>query len=151
MARSTWPGPTRRPAVRKVRAKCTIFVASLSPFGRPPRAGSAEAGGSASIASAQWLGGDVGFYLTQDIGRFRPLQALDVILVLEQDAESVVDHPGIEIERIQLRERRRPIDRLGNAWRFEQIQLAQFLDEAHDLARQPLAGARRLHLQDLKL
>src|SRR5713226_6240529 len=43
MARSTCPGPTRNPAVRRVRAKCTMLVASL-----PPR-GPAGISGSASI------------------------------------------------------------------------------------------------------
>jgi hypothetical protein len=58
---------------------------------------------------------------------------------------------GIEVEGVQLRQRRRPVDRFGDARRLEQVELAQLLDEAHDLARQPLAGARRLDLEDLEL
>ena len=40
---------------------------------------------------------------------------------------------------------------LGDARRLEEVELAQLLHEAHDLARQAFAGARRLDLEDLQL
>src|SRR5476649_2342087 len=125
-----------------------MLVASL------PRPGSGAGvwSSSASIAgSAQWLGGDVGLHLAQDVGRLGALQALDVVLVLEQNAQRVVDALGIEVERIELRQCGRPVDRFSDTRRLEEVELAQFLDEAHDLARQTLADAGRLHLQDLEL
>ena len=54
---------------------------------------------------AQRLGGDVGLHLAQDLGRFRALQALDVVLVFQQNAQRVVDGLGIEVGRASCRER----------------------------------------------
>ena len=48
-------------------------------------------------------------------------------------------------------ERRRPVERLGDAGRLEQILLAQRLHEVHDLLRQRLADARHLGAHDLQL
>src|SRR5215217_6759869 len=103
-----------------------------------------------NIPLPQRLGGDVGLHLAQDLGGFRALQALDVVLVLQQHTQRVVDGLGIEVERVQLRQSRRPVDRFGDARRLEQVELAQLLDEAHDLARQPLAGAWCLDLEYLE-
>src|SRR5579862_4835128 len=121
MARSTWPGPTRRPAALSVRAKWTMLLASLPRGPSPPSGWPASV--SASTASPQRLGGDVGLHLAQDLGRFRSLQALDVVLILEQYAQGVIDGLGVEVERVELRQRRRPVDRFGNARRLEEVEL----------------------------
>ena len=80
-----------------------------------------------------------------------PCRRCDVVLVFQQHAQRVVDRLGIEVERVQLRQRRRPVDGLGDARQLEEVELAQLLHEAHDLARQAFAGARRLDLEDLEL
>src|SRR5206468_685506 len=95
---------------------------SCSPLGG--RGACERTNGSAHV-SAQRLGGDVRLHLAQDFRRFRTLQALDVVLVLEQHAQRVVDGLGIEVERVEFGERGRPVDRLGHARRLEQVELAQ--------------------------
>src|SRR5579871_6012590 len=53
----------------------------------------------------------------------------DVVLVLEQHAERVGDGGRIERDRVELGERARPVESLGDAGGLEQILLAQRLDE----------------------
>src|SRR5476649_1599832 len=106
-----------------------MFVASL-PW---PGAGAGVWSSSASIGgSAQRLGGDVGLHLAQDVGRLGALQALDVVLVLQQDAQRVVDALGIEVERVEFRECGCPVDRFSDTRRLEEVELPQFLHKAND-------------------
>src|SRR5471030_2723658 len=103
-----------------------MMVASLP----CPGSGAGAWSSSASIGrSAQRLGGDVGLHLAQDVGRLRALQALDVVLVLQQDAQRIVDALGIEVEGVEFRQRRRPVDRFGDARRLEEVELAKLLHE----------------------
>ena len=74
-----------------------MLVASL-----PARPGSPEDSASAFIGrSAQRLGRDVGLHLAQDVGRLGSLQALDVVLVLQQHAERIDDEGGIEGDSVE--------------------------------------------------
>ena len=67
----------------------------------------------------------------------------DVLLVLEDDAERLVDELGRQLAGAERQERGRPVERLGDAGHLGQVGLAQAVDEADDLAGQPLG--RRGH------
>src|SRR5262245_29922966 len=73
-----------------------------------------------------------------DLAAFKPG---DVVLVLEQYAERVGYGRRIERHRVEFGERSRPIERLGNARRLEQILLAQRLHEPNYLLGKFLADA----------
>src|SRR6185369_6343265 len=66
---------------------------------------------------------------------------VDVFLVLQQNAERLVDDVLIEHVAIESHQRRRPIERFGNAGRLVEIRRAQILDEGGDLPGEPLRGA----------
>ena len=78
------------------------------------------------------------------------MQPGDVILVFEQHAQGVVDRMRGQLEHVELHQRLGPVDRLGDAGKLEEIHPAQLLDKTDDLARQALAGAGRLALEDLE-
>ena len=59
--------------------------------------------------------------------------ARDVVLIFQQHAERVGHGRRIERDRVELGQRGRPVERLGDAGRLEQILLAQRLHEMHDL------------------
>ena len=150
MARSTCPGPTRSPAVRSVRAKCTMLVASLPlarirrgrRFGQRVHHRVAQPSGSAAMSD---------FTLRRISAASEPCRRWMSSWYFSSTPSVSLMVVGIEVERVQLRQRRRPVDRLGDARRLEEVELAQLLHEADDLARQALAGARRLDLEDLQL
>src|SRR3546814_1036501 len=87
---------------------------------------------------------DLGPDLVEDFRGFAALDAGDVVLVFQEDAERVVDGLRVEDERVELHQRLGPIDRLGDAGQLEQVHAAQLLHEAHDLARQRLGRTGRL-------
>ena len=61
-------------------------------------------------------------------------------------------HVGrIEAHRVERDQRVDPVDRLGDAGRLEQIELAHALDEADDLAIEPVARAGSTDADDLEL
>ena len=66
---------------------------------------------------------------------------LDVFLVLEQDAERFLDGLGVELVAIERHERRRPVERLGDAGRLVELGRPQLLDERGHLVRQALRDA----------
>src|SRR5579871_3541041 len=114
----TWPGPTGMPAARRMRANCMMLSTSLPFTGR----------------SAERLLGELGAHGIEQLHGFGALQAGDVVLVFEQHAQGRVDDRGIERHRVELEQRFRPVDRLGDARQLEEIELAQLVDEADDLA-----------------
>ena len=66
----------------------------------------------------------------------------DVVLVLEQHAERVGDRLRVERDAVERHQRFRPVERLGDARRLEEVHRAQPLRERDDLARQRLRRAR---------
>ena len=89
--------------------------------------------------------------LVEDPGRLAAPHLLDVVLILEQDAERRIDGIGVEIDLVELDQGVGPVDGLGNAGQLEQVLVAQFLDEGDHLARQLLARSRHLDLEDFEL
>src|SRR3954453_15812262 len=89
----TLPGPTGSPAARKVRAKCiTLAINRPSVFG-------ATAARMSRLARG---GGDFGLDLVEQLGGLAALNAGDVVLILQQDAERVVDDIRRQLSRILL-------------------------------------------------
>src|SRR6202047_4886526 len=90
-------------------------------------------------------------HLIEDAGCFAAVQAGDVVLVFEQHAQGVVDRVRGQFQYIKLHQSFGPVDRLGDAGELEEIHRAQPLHKAHALARELLARARRIALEDLEL
>ena len=86
-----------------------------------------------------------------EVGRHVAAHAVDVLLVLEDDAERVVDGLLVEIDRAEREQRPRPVERLGHARRLEEVDAAQPLGEGDDLARQVLRRFRHPRLEDAEL
>src|SRR5262249_44233001 len=78
--------------------------------------------------------GGLGFRLGYQPGGLGSLHLGDVVLVLEQDTESIVD--GIRIQRpgVERGKGLRPVYRLGHAGELEKIHRPQLLHERDDLA-----------------
>ena len=68
------------------------------------------------------------------------LHLLDVVLVLQENAERVRDERRIERDRIEFHEGRGPVEGFGDARCLEQVLLPDRLNEGDDLLRQPLGG-----------
>ncbi len=81
----------------------------------------------------------------------RPLAAdlADVLLVLEDDAEGLVDELRRELAGTERQERRGPVERLGDARHLGQVGVAEPVDEADDLAGEPLGRLGDLGQDDL--
>ena len=73
--------------------------------------------------------------------RGRAADAPDVLLVLEDDAQRLVDEGRLELPRPEGEEGGRPVERLGDAGDLGQVGLAEPMDEADDLAGQTVRGA----------
>ena len=69
----------------------------------------------------------------------------------KQHADRVGHRLRIERHLVELGQRAGPVDRLGDARHLEQLELAQLLDEAHDLGRKPRVGVGHLAPHDLQL
>src|SRR5262245_31917068 len=157
----TAPGPTGMPAARSARAKWTMFSASRPaspsrpwPFPLPGRSageGRREEGESGVIGGASLRRAQLGVHLVDQLLGLAAFDAGDVVLVLQQHPEGVGGRRGVERDRVELGERRSPIERLGDARRLEQVLLAQRLHKMHDLLGQGLADARHLGAHDLEL
>src|SRR5215831_145792 len=100
MASRTLPGPTGRPAARSVRAKCMMFS--------PRRPVGSEAG----VTGLTRGGGELGLHLVEDVGGLAAADLGDIVLVLQQHAQSVVDRLRIECDAVELDQRVRPVDGL---------------------------------------
>ena len=74
--------------------------------------------------------------------------ALVVLAVLHDGAERVCHHPLVELGRPEATQRRRPVDRLGDARRLVERQPAQRLDGAGDLACELGIDAGHTQLDD---
>ena len=79
--------------------------------------------------------------LDQRLG-FRAFDLGDVVLIFEEHAERVGDLRRVERDGVEFGQRRRPVERLGDARRLEQVLLAQPLDEGDEFARSAARGAR---------
>src|SRR4051812_12483806 len=75
--------------------------------------------------SALILGGRVLDHLLQGVA----LHPRDIVLILEQRAQRVADHFGGEAARVELGQRGRPVQRLGDSRRLVEILVAQRLHE----------------------
>src|SRR6187455_3107512 len=64
------------------------------------------------------------------------LEPRDVVLVFQEHAERIGHRGRIERDGVELAQGRRPVERLGDARRLEQVLLAQRLYEADHLLAQ---------------
>src|SRR5262249_9418160 len=159
MASRTLPGPTGRPAARRVRAKCMMFSARRP----PPVPGCRETASSGDLRGSGFISvlslartpstrrRQFRLHLIEDIGRLGAADLGDVVLVLEKHAQGIVDRLWIERYAIELQERLGPVDRFGDARQLEEVALPQLLYEAHDLPRQLGGRTRRLDPENLDL
>src|ERR1041385_4936483 len=108
-AASTLPGPTGKPAARSALPKCMRFSSN-----RPLPALSEGLVGALMAFRRSARGGELGAHLIQYSGRLATLNLRDVVLIFEQHAQCVVDRFRRECEHIELGERMRPVDGLGN-------------------------------------
>jgi hypothetical protein len=76
---------------------------------------------------------------------------VDVLLVLEDDAEGILDHVGAELGRAESEQGARPVERLGHPGRLEEIDLAQPLGKRTDLVGEALGSLRHADGQDAEL
>src|SRR5215468_4710632 len=143
MASITEPGPTGSPAARSARAKPTTLSAMLPVGGlRWSMAVGICALTNDSVLAGRFL---------QNFLQTVALHTRDIVLILQQCAESVADHLRGQRARIELGERRGPVDGLGDAGRLVEILVAQRLHETHDLLRQLCRDAGHAALDDRKL
>ena len=80
---------------------------------------------------------------------FRAFDPGDIVLVFEQDAEGFVNGFGGELVLVEMGEGARPVDGLSDAGEFEEILLAEALDEGDDTGGEGFADAGGLAGQDL--
>ena len=76
------------------------------------------------------------------------VEIFDVVTILQEAPERLGDGLRVEVRPVQPDERLRPVDRFGDARRLRQPPAAERLHESPDLARELLARAGRLELQD---
>src|SRR5262249_44609648 len=143
MASITEPGPTGSPAARSARAKPTTLSAMLPVGGLRW----SMAVGICALTNDSVLAGRFLQNLLQAVA----LHPRNVVLILQQRAESVADHLRGQRTGVAFGERRRPADGLGAAGRLVEILVAQRLHEAHDLLRQLCGNAGHAALDDRKL
>src|SRR5439155_432148 len=79
------------------------------------------------------------------------LRLADVAFVLEDDREGLGDERLVERLHVEERQGLRPVERLADARGLFEIELADAVDDGHDLGGQPLRHARDLQLHDLEL
>src|SRR5690606_34232616 len=122
---NTSPGPIGSPAFRRTRPKCITFSTRRPPVSRvAARSGRLRPVAGFGMAARDLLGRKLGLDLFQDALRLAALETSNVVLVFQEDAESVVDRLGIEDERIELHQGMRPVDGFGNARQLEEIHAA---------------------------
>ena len=103
---------------------------------RPPR--SRDDGGIVRHGMPSAAGGDLGEH---PLGLLAA-ELADVLLVLEDDAEGLVDELGRQLAGTEREQGGRPVERLGDARHLGQVGLAQPMDEADDLAGELLRRRR---------
>src|SRR5439155_2181265 len=81
-------------------------------------------------------------------GKALAAHALDVLLVLQQDAERLLYDVGVERVAIERDERRGPVERLGQTRGLVEIERAQFLDERRHLRGETRSRAGHLRRDD---
>src|SRR5881296_3321684 len=81
----------------------------------------------------------------------RALDALEILLVLDQHRQGRLDDAGIELARVQDHERARPVERLGHRRELAQVHRADLLDGSHDGSGELLGNLRHLEPDDLEL
>ena len=79
------------------------------------------------------------------------LHVLDVLLEFQDDVHRVAHQLGVEPIGVQQQQRARPVDRLADRRHFLQVQLAQAVDEAHQLRAQLRRNLRHARIDDALL
>src|SRR5580692_11474508 len=121
----------------------------------PPLAGSASkialiSPGSTSLRS-NLQPAKLGARLLDQRLRLCAFYLCDIVLIFQQHAERIGDLRRIEGHRIELGQRGRPVERLGDARRLEQVLFAQTLNERDKFRGQSLRRARRFRAYDRHL
>src|SRR6516162_16124 len=81
----------------------------------------------------------------------RALDALEVLLVLDQHRQGRLDDAGIELPRVEDHQRARPVERLRHRRQLAQIHRADLLDRGDDGAGELLGDLGHLQADDLQL
>src|SRR6476620_11673687 len=124
------PGPTSKPASRRMRPNVTTWRTN------PPSDG-AGCGDTACLLDERDES------LVADRG--------EVLVVLQNGAERLFDDPCVELLTPQRRKRLRPVDRLGHSRRLREIKLSQALHERSGLPSQPVGNTGHAQDDDLDL
>src|SRR3954471_16407118 len=125
--------PGREGALGSLTYFSSSWIFSTSPSLPLPRKRRRE---KKSLRRAQ-----LGLHLIEQLLDLAAFEPRDVVLILQQHAERVGHGRRIERHGVEFGQRCRPVERLGDAWRLEQILLAQRLHEADHLLGQLLADA----------
>ena len=125
------PGPTSRPASRSTRPNVTRWRVRASLTRRRPRPPRAPRRAARRSSSSR--------------------TSVEVLVVLQDGAERLLDDGRVELLAAERDERLRPVDRLRDARRLGQVELAQPGDERRRLGRQALGHAGHAQAHDLDL
>src|SRR6185369_3445905 len=163
---SRWPMSTRvRARAKSTAAPRSVWIpAARSARPKPTDSARRRRPSTTGPHGARTIAGSCGSRGTL-IGRARRLRARlgeigpsrrapdppDVLLVLEDDAERLVDHLAGQLARPERQEGGRPVERLGDPGHLRQVGLAQAMDEADDVAGEALWCVRDAGDDDLEL
>src|SRR6187200_2011072 len=114
------------PAARSARPNPTASASSSRPSTASPPNGERTTAGSVGWV-IETSGGRAG--LGQVTARRLATDPADVLLVLEDDAERLVDELRGQLARAERQQGRGPIERLGDAGDLRQVGLAEAVDE----------------------
>src|SRR6185437_4103349 len=138
--------PTGRPALRNTRAKCTTLSARRPAFASRPM-GSVI--GSTSVLPDG--GGRRPADSFEDPRGLGTPDARDIVLVLQEDAERVIDGLLVERRAIEREQRAPPFDRFREARNLVEIDAAQVVNELDNLPRQGFLHVGHAQPDDLEL
>src|SRR6266545_6791773 len=142
----TAPRSTLNPAVRRLRAKTMAWRSSRSPStSTGPVADSAHPTACPTRSSA------TGGHLGEERRRGLTADPSDILLVLEDDAQGLVDERGAELACPERQEGSGPVESLGHPGYLRQVGLPQAVDERDHLGGQPLRRGRHACQDDLQL
>ena len=143
IAASTRSGPIGIPALRSTRAKWTMFSAITACTS--PRPAAVRRIRRRHSSNARARSSSSSFAVS-------PLCSLTMSSWYFSSTPSVsCTVAGSSADRVQRDQRVRPVDRLGDARRLEQVERAHALHELDHLHVEPLRRARRLQPHDLEL
>ena len=118
------------------QATAAGVAAAAGPFrvGRGVERHGGVRSGLAALGSAHPVEGGLGANLVEDAHGFAAADAFDIVLVLEQRAESGVERIRLHGDDVELGQSLGPVDGFGDAGQLEQVDVAQLLDEGDDVA-----------------